>query len=34
VRREFPQMLKDIVDIVCLEFMMQDPEGYQEKEQA
>ena len=27
-------MLKNVVDIVCLELMMQDPEGHQEKEQA
>jgi hypothetical protein len=25
VRRESPHMLKDVVDIVCLEFMMLDP---------
>jgi len=31
---EFLQISKNIVDVVCLELMMQDPQGHGEKEQA
>ena len=32
--REFLQMSKDVVSVVCLKFLMQDPEGDREKEQT